>query len=131
MKKERKNWAQAYEDKENEKRERILNHKLENTVSDMEGLLGSYYKDDTTKLKAILERIVDAYQDLKRESFDFNEEDYNYYKKRLNKLIKEQPYKDLEEKFKDSDEYKSWEAYKDEEKIVERKENRGEEDEER
>ena len=131
MKKERKNWAQAYEDKENEKRERMLNHELENAVSDLERLLGSYYKDDTTKLKEILERIVDAYQDLKRESFDFNEEDYNYYKNRLNKLIKEQPYKDLEEKFKDSDEYKSWEAYKDEEKIVERKENRGEEDEER
>ena len=111
--------------------ERKLNQDLEKAFSDLEGLLGSSYSDDTAKLKVILEKIVEIYQNIKTQHFKYDKEDYKYYNDRLEKLIKSEKYKALEESHKNSDEYQSWEDYKDEEKIVERKENRGEEDEER
>lgn len=120
MKKE--NWMQKLDRQRDEKLEAKLKRDLDSAFSELEDFLVNSSEADRTKLREKFEKIVDIYNNMRIEGLEYDEEDFKYYKERLEQLIKEEPYKKLEKSFTDSEEYQSWEDFKAEEKLVERNE---------
>lgn len=120
MKKE--NWMQKLDRQRDERLEAKLKKDLDSAFSELEDFLVNSSEADRTKLREKFEKIVDIYNNMRIEGLEYDEEDFKYYKERLEQLIKEEPYKKLEKSFTDSEEYQSWEDFKAEEKLVERNE---------
>lgn len=101
---------QGFEKREDEKREKILRDKLYRNLN----LLQNIYND--AERIVLLEMVVDIYNTLKIEACSIDEKDYNDKKKELYNL----KYRIMQEIYKQSSDYKSWEEYKKEEDEIEK-----------
>ena len=107
-------WFEKYERNKDEARERELNDILKD-------LLNRYEKqrEDKEAIK-ILEKIIEIYDMLKTELFEYDVKDYLDKKKQLANLR----YKKLQEENRNSDDFKSWDEYREEEEKEDERELR-------
>ena len=104
------NWMERFEKSEDEKRERMLKNKLNRNLQLLQDA-----KDNAERI-ILLEMIVNLYGTLKTEAFDIDEEDYKHKKEELISI----KYKVLENIYKQSQDYQSWEEYRKEEEEIDR-----------
>ena len=107
-------WFEKYERNKDEAREREINDILKD-------LLNRYEKqrEDKEAIK-ILEKIIEIYDMLKTELFEYDVKDYLDKKKQLVNLR----YKKLQEENRNSDDFKSWDEYREEEEKEDERELR-------
>lgn len=91
------NWMQEYERKKDKRREKFLNNVLEKALNDWENIIYISRKGEFDEIP-FLERIVIAYEDLKREAIDCDDKDYEKKKRRLECL----KYKKMEKEYKEN-----------------------------
>ena len=103
------NWMEEFERNEDEQRERELNIKLEKLLDLLDKV-----SIDNEEVK-ILKEILNIYEELRIEAFDYDEKDYNNKKKKLKEFI----YKIKNQKHMETLESQSWNEYKDEEQKQE------------
>lgn len=106
------NWFEKFEKNNDERREKEINYLLEELLKKYENI-----EDESQKIK-ILEKIIEFYETLKIELFEYDANDYLKKKKEL-KILQ---YKKMEEKHKKSSDFSSWEEYKEEEQNSEERE---------
>ena len=107
----RRNWAEEYENKQEELRERNLNNRVSSLIEKIDNM------KDTKEMIAKLEEAVKTFKNLYNEGFEYNKEDEAYVNKKLSEL----KYKELEEKHKaEGGEHDSWAEYKKEEEDLEK-----------
>lgn len=104
------NWAQKYEEKKDKIAENMLNNKLDQLSEIIDNLNAGI---DQYMLK-ILTEIVEIYDEMDRESYDFNEKDLLLRKKQLAEL----KYKILKNEHMNTMDSQSWEEYEKEEKDI-------------
>lgn len=104
------NWMEEFERNKDEQRERELNIKLEKLLDLLDKV-----SMDNEEVK-ILKEILNIYEELRTEAFDYDEKDYNNNKK---KKLKEFIYKIKNQKHMETLESQSWNEYKDEEQKQE------------
>lgn len=99
------NWMEKYERKNDEKRERELNLRLGKLLN----LLDEAYRvNDRIKL---LKEIIEVYDELRIEAFDYDEKDFSDRKIELSKIR----YKLMEKNHKEDKDSQSWNDYRVEE----------------
>ena len=108
------NWSEKYERKKDESREQELNYLLNDLLIQYER-----QRDDKEAIK-ILEKIIEIYDTLKTELFEYDAKDYLDKKKQLANLR----YKKLQEEHRNSDDFKSWDEYREEEEKEDERELR-------
>lgn len=108
------NWFEKYERNKDEARERELNYLLNDLLIQYER-----QRDDKETIK-ILEKIIEIYDTLKTELFEYDAKDYLDKKKQLANLR----YKKLQEEHRNSDDFKSWDEYREEEEKEDERELR-------
>ena len=108
------NWFEKYERNKDEARERELNYLLNDLLIQYER-----QRDDKEAIK-ILEKIIEIYDTLKTELFEYDAKDYLDKKKQLANLR----YKKLQEEHRNSDDFKSWDEYREEEEKEDERELR-------
>lgn len=108
------NWFEKYERKKDESREQELNYLLNDLLIQYER-----QRDDKEAIK-ILEKIIEIYDTLKTELFEYDAKDYLDKKKQLANLR----YKKLQEEHRNSDDFKSWDEYREEEEKEDERELR-------
>ena len=104
------NWAQQYEEKKDKIAENRLNDKLDQLSEIIDNINAGI---DQYMLK-ILTEIVEIYDEMDREAYDFNEKDLLLRKKQLAEL----KYKILKKEHMNTKESQSWEEYEKEEKDI-------------
>ena len=102
---EMENWFEKYERKKDEKREKELNYLLN------ELLLQYDTARNNKELIKILEKIIEIYDTMKTELLEYDAKDYLDKKKQLANLR----YEKLQEEHRNSDEFQSWNEYREEE----------------
>ena len=99
------NWMENFEKREDEQKEKVLNRQLEKLLD----LLDEAYKrEDRIR---VLEKIIQIYEELKKQLYDYNFKDYIAKKSELANIrlqIKK-------EEYMNSEESQSWNEYKKEE----------------
>ena len=100
-----KNWMEKYEQHNDEKFEKEINYRLERLLDELERTEEDY------KRVNILEGIIEQYEDLRRNIFDYDEKDYQSKKKELKDTIDRIKF----EEHNSSKEAESWNMYRDEE----------------
>ena len=109
--KSKRNWAEEYEAKQEEQRERQLNHRVNNLIQEIDNIR------DTKEMITKLEEAIRTFQNLYNEGFEYNKEDEEY----VNKKLAELKYKELEEKHKQKGgDHDSWEEFRKDEEDLER-----------
>ena len=100
-----RNWMEKYEQHNDEKFEREINARLEKFLEILDKT------DEDYKRVGVLEDIIEQYEDLRRNIFDYNEQDYEAKKKELRDTIDRIKF----EEHNSSRESQSWNEYRDEE----------------
>lgn len=90
-----RSWMEEYDRKDDERRERYLNDRLEYCLERWEDVLKNSHYDRKAEIRA-LKDVIEAYKNLKIEAFDYNEEDFN--KKEAKLCILQS--KEMEEQYK-------------------------------
>ena len=104
------NWMEKYEQHNDEKFEREINNRLETLLDLLDRTV-----DQNARVN-ILEGIIEEYEDLRRNIFDYDEKDYEAKKKELKETIDRIKY----EEHNSSKEAESWNEFRDEEEGMER-----------
>lgn len=105
-----KNWAQQYEEKQDEINENKLNDKLD----ELSEIIDNINAGIDQYMLEILTEIVEIYDEMDREAYEFNEKDFLLRKKQLAEL----KYKILKKEHMNTKDFQSWEEYEEEEKDV-------------
>lgn len=108
-------WMEKFERKEDTKRERELNEKLEEAIEEYDEYNKATKVDINKKIKKI-EKVVEAYKRLMIEAFNFNEKDFEQKQKELSALR----YELMQKRHNEGKDAESWEEYKQEEIDKER-----------
>ena len=101
------NWMQKFESKKDKQREKELNIKLEKLLD----FLDKVYRDKD-RIK-VIEEIIKVYGELRLETCDYDEKDYQDKKKELAEIR----YKMKMQEHMESLESQSWNDYKEEEQM--------------
>ena len=109
---EMENWFEKYERKKEEARERELNYLLNELLEQYDRA-----KDIKETIK-ILEKIIEIYETMKIELLEYDTKDYLDKKKQLANLR----YEKLQEEHRNSDEFQSWNEYREEEEKEDERE---------
>ena len=112
---EKENWAMKSERLADERWEKELNSNLEINLNKLEEIKSTEYLD-SRQLKKVLTQIVEIYETMRSELFEYDVEDYRKRKVELENL----KYKMLQEEHESMPESKSWQDYKKEEERDER-----------
>lgn len=86
---------EEYDRKNDKRRERYLNDRLEYCLERWENVLTKSYYDRREEITA-LKDVIEAYKNLKIEAFDYNKEDFNKKEAKLRMLQA----KEMEEQYK-------------------------------
>ena len=99
------NWMEKYEQHNDEKFEREINVRLDKLLELLDRT------EDEYKRVSILEGIIEEYEDLRRNIFEYDKEDYEAKKKELRDTIDRIKY----EEHNSTREAESWNMFRDEE----------------
>ncbi len=107
-----KNWMEKFENRQDLTYENILNEKLDKLIDLVDG--ATQY--NTNSMLNALTSIVELYEKLKNNSYDFDEKDMIFRKKQLAELR----YRKLKVEHMDAQESKSWNEFEEDEMQDER-----------
>lgn len=106
------NWMEKFERKKDEQGERELNVKLDKLLDLLDEI-----QTNKDRIR-VLDKIINVYEELRVEAYDYDEKDYIRKKDELAKIR----YRIKKEEYMETLESKSWNEYRDEEGIEEERE---------
>lgn len=106
------NWMEKFERKKDEQRERELNVKLDKLLDLLDEI-----QTNNDRIR-VLDKIINVYEELRVEAYDYDKKDYIRKKDELAKIR----YRIKKEEYMETLESKSWNEYRDEEGIEEERE---------